>query len=77
MEFTLSVVSINCRGFRSSEGHIRLLAEQADILCLQEHWLLKEQFDLFGSVKEGIFFTAVSPTRSDLWVKVDPMVVLL
>ena len=31
--------SFNCRGFRSSEDHIRVLA---DILCLQEHWLLKD-----------------------------------
>ena len=43
-----------------------MLAEQADILCLQEHWLLKEQFDLLGHVKMDMFFTAVSPRRSNL-----------
>ena len=66
MESTLNVISFNCRGFRSSEDHIRVLAEHADTLCLQEHWLLKEQLDLLGHVKMDMFFTAVSPMRSNL-----------
>ena len=56
---TLNVISFNCRGFRSPEDHITVLAEQADILCLQKHWLLKEQFDLLGHVKMDVFHSCL------------------
>ena len=46
--------------------YIRVLADQVDILYLQEQWLLKEQFDLLGHVEMDMFFTAVSPMRSNL-----------
>ena len=38
---------------------------QADILLLQEHWLYKEEFGLFGRIGEGNFaYNAVSPMVS-------------
>ena len=41
MGTSLHVVSFNCRGFKSSEDDINMLAMQADILLLQERWLHK------------------------------------
>ena len=67
MGVNLNIVSFNRRGFRSSEDHIRLLTKQAHIFCLREHWLLKEQFNQFNGLYENIFFTAVSPMRSESW----------
>ena len=31
----INVLSFNCRGFKSSEDYIKMLAKQADILALQ------------------------------------------
>ena len=61
MTTSLHLVSFNCRGFKSSEDDINMLAMQADILLLQEHWLYKEEFCLLVRIGEGNFaYNAVS-----------------
>ena len=65
MVTSLRVISFNCRGFKSSQDDINLLAVQADIMLLQEHWLYKEEFGLLGRAGEAKFaYTAVSPMDS-------------
>ena len=58
-------VSFNCRGFQSSEDDVQLLAMQADVLMVQEHWLRPEQFPALGRIGDGEFvYTAVSTMKS-------------
>lgn len=64
MTAQLNLVSFNCRGLLSSEDYIRLIAEQADILTIQEHWLVKEQFGVLRRVGDEFNYTAISPMES-------------
>ena len=64
MASSLKVVNFNCRGIGSSEDHLKMLAKQADVIAIQEHWLRKEQFNVLNRLDEDFYHVAVSPMRS-------------
>ena len=41
----LKVVSYNCRGWKSGSNYVQSLLQSCDICLIQEHWLLRENFD--------------------------------
>jgi len=65
IEKYLQIASYNCRGCTSCSQYVHDLLPECDILCLQEHWLLREYLDSLSTVKEFDFlYTAVSGVDS-------------
>jgi hypothetical protein len=52
--------SYNCRGFnRSKIDFMHQLLSTVDILFLQEHWLIENQFNVFNDIDKDFSFSAV------------------
>ena len=56
----VNFVTFNCHGFASSKEELKLLCENNQILCIQEHWLLPEDFSLLDTVHDDFKSTGVS-----------------
>ena len=60
----LSLVSFNCGGVKNKLPVISYLCESADIVLLQETWLLPVDFSLVDNVHQD--FSAFSITSADV-----------
>ena len=60
MSTKLKVAGLNCRGFKSAADSISDLFKEADILSVQEHWLLPTELGNLASTNEDALYSAVS-----------------
>ena len=56
----VNIVTFNCHGFASSKEELKLLCENNQILCIQEHWLFPEDVSLLDTVHDDFKSTGVS-----------------
>ena len=56
----VNIVTFNCHGFASSKEELKLLGENNQILCIQEHWLFPEDVSLLDTVHDDFKSTRVS-----------------
>ena len=64
MSHKMSLLTFNCRGFKSSVDYLRHLTNSdIDVIVLQEHWLWPFEVDVLSSVNPDFAFTAVTDNR--------------
>ena len=61
MSVTLGIASFNCRGIYSSQEEIRALCNTNKIVCIQEHWLAKQELHALNTVCDDFRGTGSSP----------------
>jgi exonuclease III len=60
-DMSLRICSYNCRGYNDSKTYfVNLLLSEADILCIQEHWLTEEQLTKLGHINSDFLSNGVS-----------------
>jgi exonuclease III len=50
-------ISFNCKGFSGAVGCVRDLCKSADIIALQETWLLQHDIPLLGTIDSDFAYT--------------------
>ncbi|KAL0895146.1 hypothetical protein ABMA27_013597 [Loxostege sticticalis] len=60
MESTIKMVTFNCKNVMRSADCIRKLCGLADVVALQETWLLPHDLTFLGSISDDFAFTGVS-----------------
>lgn len=53
-------ISYNCKNVKTSVHEIKMLCDQADIVCLQETWLLPYEISFLGEIHDEFGFTGSS-----------------
>jgi len=51
----LRICTYNCRSIKNSMPDILRLCDSHDIVCIQEHWLLPHELDMFNNTHKDFF----------------------
>ena len=65
MAVQIRLVSFNCRGLNSSLKELQEICDVAKIICLQEHWLSKQQLVTLSTIHENFKSTGASPLDAE------------
>lgn len=57
---TSNIVSYNCKNVKRSTDCVRSLYKDADIVALQEHWLLPQDLPFLGEIDKNFSYTGKS-----------------
>ncbi|XP_061729061.1 uncharacterized protein LOC133533986 [Cydia pomonella] len=64
------LISYNCKSLKRSIDGVRTLCGEADIVALQEHWLLSHEIPLLGTVSDDFSYTGCSAVDTEAGVLV-------